>query len=297
MSTHPTPPANQHTVREETTLVSFLAESLGVSKSRAKDLLDARNVFVNDRRVWMAKHPLARGDRVRVVGAIAAPAREADAPAVKIEDIQRDTLIRIINKPAGMPTNEKRGSAEEVLGREGGGVHWLPVHRLDADTTGCLLFAASAELKEKLVAQFKAQTVRKAYEAVAMGRFDKDKFSIRAPLDGQTAVSHVQVLDASPRASLVRVEIETGRTHQIRRHLAGIGHPLAGDKQYAGKLQWDALLQQCPRHLLHARELGFIHPTTNRPVRVFAPHPRDFTDWCRKLGLTLRRPETGDKKD
>ena len=75
-----------------------------------------------------------------------------------------------------------------------------------------------------------------------------------------------QFISSMKEATLLAVTIETGRTHQIRRHLAGIGHPLAGDKQYAGKLQWDALLQQCPRHLLHARELGFIHPTTTRPV-------------------------------
>ena len=289
MSTRtPPPPAgsNEWHVREENrTLVDFLAEALGISKAKAKDRLDARGVFVNGRRVWMAKHPLQRGDVVRATGAAPAAGRPA-APA-KLVRLLEDASLVVVDKPAGMPSNDKAGSVEEALNREGKGV-WLPVHRLDAETTGCLLFAANAEIKAALVAQFKAQTVRKAYEGVAVGRMEKDKFTIRAPLDGLAAVSHVRVVEQGAQAALLRVEIETGRTHQIRRHLAGIGHPLAGDKQYAGKMQLNALLQQCPRHLLHARELSFLHPVTGKSVTVVSPRPRDLAHWCARLGLSLK---------
>jgi RluA family pseudouridine synthase len=265
------------------TLVAFLAERLGISKAKAKDCLDARRVFVNGRRVWMARHPLARGDRVEVAGQLPASTSAPTRPPA-LPRLHEDEAVLVVDKPAGMASNDRPGSAEAVLHRAGA-AHWLPVHRLDTETTGCLLFAASPALKAALVEQFRAREVRKVYEAIALGAPDRDSFSLRAPLDGQSAVTHVQVQARSRRAARLRVEIETGRTHQIRRHLAGIGHPVVGDKQYAGKLQWDADLRACPRHLLHAAEIAFRHPLTGAEVRVRAPRPADFREWSRKLGL------------
>jgi 23S rRNA pseudouridine1911/1915/1917 synthase len=211
------------------------------------------------------------------------PGAPREQKPVEIPRLMEDANLLVVNKPAGVPAIDSRGSVEDLLNRAGR--KWIPVHRLDKETTGCLLFAASEEIKDAMVRQFKEQKVGKVYEAVVVGRLERSDFSIRAPLDGMSAITAVRQIVSSPRATLIRVEIETGRTHQIRRHLSGIGHPLVGDKTYSGKLKVDPDIQQCPRQLLHAREITFAHPVGGRPVKITSPRPADFTQWIRKLGL------------
>ena len=173
------------------------------------------------------------------------------------------------------------------------------VHRLDKDTSGLLLVAKTESARASLARQMKARTIRRRYLAVVEGLLPLDNGTVRAPLGrhpkhrkemavrhlgGRDAVTHYSVLkrfSGEPFAcTLIEVALETGRTHQIRVHLASIGHPVAGDPTYGKRPAsvWEGV--GVPRHLLHAYRLSFQHPATGRPVSVAAPVPPDFARWC-----------------
>ena len=262
------------------TLQEFLAAHLGISKGKAKDLLDLRIVFVNGRRVWMAKHELKARDKIEVQLATTPTAVAQRMPKILFQDAD----LLVVDKPAGLLANGP-GSVEELLRTKLALPELEVVHRLDRDTSGCLLLAKNLAMRDKLVALFGQREVTKVYHAIAAGRVPDDIHEIRTPVEGEPALSRLERLDANPQASHLKVNIETGRTHQIRRHLLQIHHPVLGDKQYGGRFQPAGHQAEIPRQMLHSAVLVFPHPATGAQVRCVATLPADFRGCLRSLRL------------
>jgi 23S rRNA pseudouridine1911/1915/1917 synthase len=254
-------------------LLDFLSRSLKLSRRKAKALLDARNVFVNRRRVWMARHPLRPDDVVECVTS------EAPRPASRVTVLWEDDDYLVVNKPPGILSNGD-DSIEDTLRTQLAMPSLRAVHRLDRDTSGCLLLAKTGDAMERMLPLFRAGEVRKTYHALAAGRLDPPAQTVTRPIDGQRAVTHLRTLDSSGEASHLLVAIETGRTHQIRKHLASLGTPLLGDRSYATASEVSARGLRVPRQMLHASDIAFRNPRTRQSVRVQAPLPPDF---CRCL--------------
>lgn len=261
-------------------LLDFLVDRLSLSRRRAKALLDRRDVFVSGRRVWMARHRMKAGDSVQIIAEeIVAPHNDA------LRLIYRDDDVIIVDKPRGHVVVGPHGL--EIKLREQLGVSGLcAVHRLDRDTTGCLLFALKPEILPRLIASFRERAVIKIYDALVYGRISFAKRTLRMPLDGQSAVTHVRCLRAAMNASHVEIQIDTGRTHQIRRHLAAIGNPVAGDKHYNAGNICPPALRDITRQMLHARILQLPHPCRDAMIRATAPLPDDFLACMQRCGVT-----------
>jgi 23S rRNA pseudouridine1911/1915/1917 synthase len=257
-------------------LARFLAEQLACSQRAARRLLDERRVFVNRRRVWMARHRLQAGDVVEVTAAAASAARRgasAGSPVLRVLWDEGDYVV--VDKPAGWLSNGP-DSVESLARQQLGAAALQAVHRLDRETSGCLCLARTAAAFAGAVEWFRRGAVTKTYEVLVHGAVAEARQTIRKPLEGRTAVSHVERLDAHPLASHLRVRLETGRTHQIRKHLALIGHPVLGDKTYGPQRVDDERLRRVPRQLLHARAFAAPLAGGETVQRVQAPLPDDF---------------------
>ncbi len=265
-------------------LLRFLSARLAVSNRQAKGLLDARCVFVNQRRTWMARHPLGPGDVVEVLQPRATPAAARPQPA-RVPRILADSAdYLVLDKPSGLLSNGP--DSTESLARTALGAPALrAVHRLDRDTSGCLLMAKSDAAFAQAIPAFRRRRVLKTYHALVAGRFPVAEQTLRSPLDGAPAATHIRRLDACDAASHLLVRIETGRTHQIRRHLARAGHPVLGDRQYGVGTWNDRRYLEVPRQMLHAAELAFPTPGAAEPLRAVAPLPADFRACIRSFGL------------
>ncbi len=259
----------------------FLALKLSISKRAAKNMLDDRVVWVNRRCVWMSHHAVRQGDTIEVPSA-SMPKAEAAVPAVKIRVLVEDDHYLVADKPSGMLAVGV-GSAEELLREQTRQPSLRAVHRLDRDTTGCLLLAKSAAAFDAAVALFKTRRVSKIYQAIVYGKYDRSSSTVNQELDGERAVSHIQREAISSDASFLKVKIETGRTHQIRRHLASIRHPVLGDREHGVKFARDPRLLTVPRQMLHASGLELPHPMqTGKSLKAHSPLPADFRR-CLKL--------------
>jgi RluA family pseudouridine synthase len=262
------------------TLQDFLAASTGLSRNHAKRLIDERRVFVNGRRIWMSRHPLKPRDRIEFF------AVEAAKPAdFKPQFLYEDDDYLVLNKPAGLETTGETG-IESLLRSARKTADLKVVHRLDRDTSGCLMVARSATAFDAILPLFKDQRILKLYHAVVRGTVEPREQVIREPLDGQAAVTHLRVLDSNPQASHLRVKIETGRTHQIRRHLLFLRHPLVGDSAYGTRKVLPDALRRVARQMLHAAVLEFPHPVLNKKIRVEAELPPDFKACLKSLHLS-----------
>jgi len=260
-------------------LIDFLAGALGGSRRAAKRRLDARTVFVNGRRIWMARHPLKKGDGVEVVGTPLSRAEEAD-----LRPLYDEADYLVLDKPAGW-TSTGTDSVEARLRRARADASWAAVHRLDRDTTGCLLFARGESARARAVNEFRRGAVEKTYEAIVLGRVPGTLRRLESPIEGRTAVTRVSVRARGAETSWLRIGIETGRTHQIRRHLAGAGYPVLGDRAYGTARALDPALRVVPRPILHALRLRLPHPGAKANIEARAPRPRDFNEWLHRLGL------------
>lgn len=259
-------------------LLEVLAHALHLSRKRTKRLLDSRSVLVNNRRVWMAKHTLAPGDIV-TVAPDASPRPRRPLPVI----VETDHFL-VVNKPPGsLSTGEH--SIEPRLRREHRLRDLAAAHRLDRDTSGCLLLAKHHDALLAARGLFRDRQVSKVYHVIVEGAFTDDR-SLTKPIKGRQAVSHVRVLDAGRAASHLLVKLHTGRTHQIRRHLAAAHHCVVGDRHYAAGRKTDPRLVNAPRQMLHAAQLGFLDPFTSAYVKAKAPLPRDFRQCLRSFKLT-----------
>ncbi len=261
-------------------LLSSLASSIGLSRRSAKRLLDERRVFVNGRRVWMAHHAVHVGDAIEVQ-----PHQYVDNEELRIL-IEVDPYI-VVDKPAGRMTNEGAHGVEALLRRIKHDEEWRAVHRLDRETSGCLLFARTPEAAQRIVPLFRERRVKKTYWALVWGAFPKNIHHVASPIDGDPALTHIRILASSPEVSLLEVRIETGRTHQIRRHLLEAGHPIAGDRVYGTSRFLDERARALPRQMLHARRICFAHPYTGDRVSAESPLPADFRAALTLYGLRI----------
>lgn len=264
---------------EGQTVQAFLARRLGVSRRAAKNLLDERQVWVNRQLVWMAHHVVRRGDVVQTSATESLPPQPQHI-RVLVEDEQ----YLFADKPAGVLTIGPDG-AEERLRAQLGAPELRVVHRLDRDTSGCLMVARTAAAFDAAVSVFKTRRVLKIYHAVCVGRIERRSSTIHEAIDGEAAVTHLTTLSSSPGATYVALRIETGRTHQIRIHLASIRHPIIGDRQYGLKTARDSRLQQVGRQMLHATDIELPHPLRPGTLRAHSPLPADFRRCLRLFEL------------
>lgn len=274
-------------------LQDFLARRLSLSRRAAKSIIDGRSVWVNRKCVWMAGARLAVGDVVEIPSAAAGTAtrRTMSRPPEKthIRILWQDDNYLACDKPAGRLSCDDPKSAESMLRIQEDAPQLSAVHRLDRDTTGCLLFAKSRAALEAAIETFKAHRVKKTYHAIVAGRFPYKRQTIDSPIGGDKAVSHVMLETASADASLLRVQIETGRTNQIRRHLASIRHPVVGDRVFGLKSARDPRLMQVPRQMLHASTLELPNPRSpGETIRIHSPLPADFRAALRLFGMGRR---------
>ena len=273
------------TVKANTTLMPFLTSQLqGWSRSTIKQRLRSGCVIVNGKQVTKHNHDLVTGDKVVVEAA----ARGAFSLRPQLDILYNDRDLIAINKPAGMlsvasPQSEDRhalGILRDQLSRRNKSIKLWPVHRIDRDTSGVLLFATSREMREAVMKDWK--TAEKIYLAIVKGCPKHAEGTINQPLrpdpvicqmhvgahpDAKRAVTHFSTERSVGQRTLLRVELETGRQHQIRAHLAWLGHPVIGDQRYgtAGE-----------RMGLHALRLSITKPGTGKPLVFETPAPADF---------------------
>lgn len=284
----------------------YLSEELeNRSRSYIQKLIKENHVTVNQKPV-KANYRLSLGDRVVI------DLPEAKEPDIKPEDIPLDILyedkdIIIVNKPKQMVVHPAPGHYSQTLvnalmyhcGFELSGINGTMrpgiVHRIDMDTTGSLVACKNDMAHQSLSKQLKEHSIRRIYVAIVHGNIKEEDGTVNAPIgrhpterkkmsihsrNGREAITHYQVLERFGNYTYIQCELETGRTHQIRVHMASLGHPLLGDMVYGPK--------KCPfPHLqgqtLHARTLGIIHPRTGEYLEVNAPLPAYFIELLDKL--------------
>jgi 23S rRNA pseudouridine1911/1915/1917 synthase len=269
----------------------FLAPAAG-SRAAAQRLIEAGAVLV-DGRPRAKRHAVAAGERVTLRPQEEEVAPEAPAAAYSVA--YEDEHLIVIDKPAGVVVHPARGHRSGTLvqalaGRVAGGEDpERPgvVHRLDRDTSGLLVLARTEPAHAELKAAIGARAVVREYLALVEGRPAARAGTIDAPVGRDRrvrtrvstetdlprgAVTHFETERALPASTLLRVRLETGRTHQIRAHLLAIGHPVAGDPEYGR-----AGLYGLERQFLHAARLAFAHPVTGAPLDLSSPLPPDLT--------------------
>jgi 23S rRNA pseudouridine1911/1915/1917 synthase len=299
-------------------LDQFLAARMDVSRARVQQLIAEQKVLVNDVAA-KASLKLRGGDRISVLGPAERPPLRAIPEEIPLDIVYEDDDLAIVNKPAGMMVHAGAGASEDARNRgtlvnallhhfaslSGVGGEMRPgiVHRLDKETSGLIVVAKNDEAHRKLAAQFARREVKKKYIALVHGFVKKDSGTISASISrdrvrrirmttrqagGREAVSHYSVvrrLDTPfGKFTLLDVKIDTGRTHQIRVHMASLGHPIAGDTLYgapremrtAGGKHGDAAPISLPRNFLHAAELELSHPRTGAKLSFQSPLPPEL---------------------
>jgi 23S rRNA pseudouridine1911/1915/1917 synthase len=244
-------------------------------------------------------HRLQPGERVRVEIRAPEPVDPGEAgEGVPYEVVLEDDYLLVVDKPAGVVVHPAPGHEQGTLaqalakrGAAGGADPWRPgiVHRLDRDTSGLLVVAKSDEVHRALQELIRTRAMRREYLALVEGRPDARSGTIDAPIGRdrrdrtahstatdtpRDAITHFEIEQTYPRTTLLRVRLETGRTHQIRVHLAAIGHPVCGDGQYGGRPAGTRL--GLTRQYLHAARLVFMHPATGASVACESNLPVDL---------------------
>lgn len=263
-----------------------------LSRRKARLVIELGGVFVDRSRVKVMGRKVWRGQRVEVrlggaaqhaTPALGAAARERDAARLPSFTIaHEDDHVIVVDKPTGLlsaPTPESdRSNLADLLARRFGGRRVWVVHRLDMETSGLLVFAKTSDANRGLAELFRTHDVDREYLAVVEGDVGTASQRVDAPIAGRSAVTHVSVLQTQTSTSLVRVRLETGRTHQVRLHMRGLGHPVCGDRRYGERRTGSA-----PRLALHATRLGFVHPVTGERRAFDSPWPPDLAAWISSL--------------
>jgi 23S rRNA pseudouridine1911/1915/1917 synthase len=301
-------------------LDQFLTARLdSVSRARVQELIAAGKALVNDAAA-KASLKLRGGERITIQGEAQRAPIKAMAEEILLEIVYEDDDLAVIDKPAGMMVHAGAGATDDARNRgtlvnallhhmatlSGVGGELRPgiVHRLDKETSGLILVAKKDEAHRKLSAQFAAREVKKKYVALVHGWVKKDSGTLAQSISrdrvrrtrmttrlegGRAAVTHFRVtrrLDTKfGKFSLLEVKIETGRTHQIRVHVAAMGHPVVGDTMYGAPKQArgkNAVIG-LPRNFLHAAELEFRHPRTGEIVTLKSELPAELREFLGKL--------------
>jgi len=259
-----------------------------------------------DGAVLPPKHRILGGEQV-VLHADVEETTTVESQDIPLTVVYEDEAILIIDKPAGLVVHPAAGHRDGTL--QNALLHHAPmlagiprcgiVHRLDKDTSGLLMAAKTLPAHKSLVEQLQARTVHREYLALVQGTMtaggtvdepigrhqtDRKRFAVRD--EGKLAVTHYRIAERFPHHTLLRVKLETGRTHQIRVHMVHIRHPLVGDPVYGGRLRIPAgaseelirVIRDFKRQALHAEKLGIIHPVTHEYMEWQSPLPADFSD-------------------
>ena len=304
-------------------LDQFLARHIpDVSRARVQQLIREDKVLV-DGRPAKASLKLRGNESIQVVGEAQPPPLRAIAEDIPLEIIYEDNDLAVVNKPAGMMVHAGAGATEDERNRGtlvnallhrfqklselGGDLRPGIVHRLDRNTSGLIIIAKNDVAHRKLAEQFSGREVSKEYVALVHGWFNEPKGTVSAPISrdvqrrtrmttrgssGRAAVSHydvLQQLDSSyGKFSLVRVRIETGRTHQIRVHLSSIGHPIVGDTLYGAPAKLRVAKGSTEigldRQFLHSARVQFRQPRSGKPLKFESALPQDLNDFLERLG-------------
>ena len=287
-------------------LQDFLALKFALSRRTAKAMIDGRSVWVNRKCVWIARYELKTGDVVEVPsnvvkGATAqsSKSRPAADVAAKTPTVGEKRHVRVLwqdddylvaDKPAGLVTCDDPKSVESILRAHENLPTLEAVHRLDRDTTGCLVFAKRHAALVAAIEVFKTHKVVKIYHAIVVGEFKFAHQVIDTPLDGASAVSRVSREGKSADASFLRVKIDTGRTNQIRRHLAAVRAPIIGDRVFGLKSARDPRLMNVGRQMLHASTISMPHPLKpHEEIKAHSPLPADFRATLKLFGMGKRQ--------
>ncbi|MGL4451476.1 MAG: RluA family pseudouridine synthase [Sarcina sp.] len=274
-----------------------------LSRNFIKNLFDQGNVLINDVKV-KSKHKLKVNDKI----SLSIPELEelkVEAENIPLDIIYEDEDIIVVNKPKGMVVHPAVGNYTGTLVnallyhcKDLSGINGVArpgiVHRIDKDTSGILVVAKNDNAHNELAKQFKDHSIKREYFAIVEGRMGKEEGTIDAPLarhakdrlkyavvqGGKRAVTHYKTMEVYNSCSLVKCNLETGRTHQIRVHMAFISHPLLGDTIYGLKRQKIVKTGQA----LHAKNLGFTHPRTKEYVEFNSELPVYFKELIRKFG-------------
>ena len=293
-------------VTEDTTLLPFLLDALkGKSRNNVKSLLSRKLVTVDGHPVSRFDTPLAPGQTVSI---LSVPAPKSDTLPFPI--LFEDEHLIVVNKPRGLVVHPAPGHPDgtlvnallhhcgDSLSGIGGEMRPGIVHRIDRDTSGLLIVAKNDFAHQSLSAQLADRSLSRVYEAVVHGGFRADSGTVNAPIgrhpvdrkrmavtekNSRHAVTHWEVIERYAGFTHIRCKLETGRTHQIRVHMAHIGHPLLGDMVYGAGKPEKGLEGQC----LHARTLKFIHPRTGEHMELTSPLPEYFTAVLARLGPPL----------
>jgi len=282
-----------------------------VSRGAIQRLIEQGHILVDGRTVKPTHAPRA-GEEVRVHWPEPRPA-EVQPEAMKLDILYEDEALLVLNKPPGLVVHPAAGHEEHTLVNAllhhcagqlsgiGGVARPGIVHRLDKETSGCLVVAKNDETHLALSAQFATRKVEKLYHAILCGELPRDAGEVRASIArhpshrkrmavdddvGRKARTGYRVLERLRSATLVEAILHTGRTHQIRVHFQFLGFPLVGDATYGNRQNQrleDLTGYSAPRQMLHARKLAFIHPRTARRLSFQAPQPEDFMDALQAL--------------
>jgi 23S rRNA pseudouridine1911/1915/1917 synthase len=315
-----------------------------ISRARVQQLIEQHCVSVTGHdarvRVLKASGKLRANEKVTVLGQIAIPALRAEPEAIPLDVIYEDAFMAVINKPAGMMVHAGSGATDSARNRgtlvnallhhmatlsaTGGPLRPGIVHRLDKQTSGLIVVAKDDRTHRQLAEMFAERRVHKTYVALVHGTVKLDRETLDASisrdqqrrtrmttrrLGGRAAVSHYRVQERFESRyghfTLLEVQIETGRTHQIRVHLSSIGHPIVGDTLYgaphhilpqleapAARLQKAAAMEQAmtlDRNFLHAARLSLAHPESGRNLEFEAPLPLDLKGWLTRLRAAVQQ--------
>ena len=284
----------------------FLAAALPqLTRSAAQKLLEEGAVTLNGRPV-KKNYKTAPGDELVVVLPDPAPV-DILPQDIPLDVVYEDEDVIAVNKPVGLVVHPAAGHPDGTLvnallyhcGNSLSGINGALrpgiVHRIDRDTSGLIIAAKNDAAHLALAAQLQDHSLYREYEAVCVGNLKQDQGTVNAPiarhptdrkkmavnfLQGREAVTHWTVLERFSGYTHIQCRLETGRTHQIRVHMAHTGHPLLGDVVYGSKKPWPGLAGQC----LHARRLSFVHPRTGERLTLECPLPSWFQEVLTKLG-------------
>ena len=290
-------------------LDTYLASQIeGWSRARLQKLIESEDVLVNGK-VSKPSYKLRDGDDLEV-DLTATPVLTFAPENIPIDIVYEDETLVVVNKPAGLVVHPAAGTPSGTLANAlayhfqhlpsgGTGVRPGIVHRLDRDTSGLLVVAKTEVALENLSDQFRDRKVFKSYVALVHGRVLANSGKIDQPLardpsnrtrmavvrGGRSALTLYRVRQSFDRFTLLDVELKTGRTHQIRVHLAWLKHPVVGDETYGGGRdntiqdpRLRAQIRNLNRHFLHAEKLAFTHPKTNEVVKFESPLPAELSE-------------------